>query len=68
MKRIYFLFAIIAIVVLTTQTFSEADADADGAFMTAMIKKLCENKRTAADMEPNMCQILNQKRNRRILK
>nr|UPH34071.1 venom peptide precursor ECTX1-Rm6d [Rhytidoponera metallica] len=29
MKRIYFLFAIIAIVVLTAQAFSDADAEAD---------------------------------------
>nr|UPH34076.1 venom peptide precursor ECTX1-Rm7a [Rhytidoponera metallica] len=49
MKRIYFLFAIIAIVVLTAQAFSEADADAEAeAFnmeeINAKIKEICARK------------------------
>nr|UPH34077.1 venom peptide precursor ECTX1-Rm8a [Rhytidoponera metallica] len=50
MKRIYFLFAIIAIVVLTAQAFSEADADAEAeAFNTeeakTKIKEMCANNK-----------------------
>nr|UPH34085.1 venom peptide precursor ECTX1-Rm11b [Rhytidoponera metallica] len=43
MKRIYFLFAIIAIVVLTAQAFSEADADAEAKVSFGdMMKKMCK--------------------------
>nr|UPH34080.1 venom peptide precursor ECTX1-Rm13b [Rhytidoponera metallica] len=45
MKRIYFLFAIIAIVVLTAQAFSEADADAEVKInmdkLKEMMKEIC---------------------------
>nr|UPH34083.1 venom peptide precursor ECTX1-Rm10a [Rhytidoponera metallica] len=40
MKRIYFLFAIIAIVVLTAQAFSEADADAEAEGSLRKITKM----------------------------
>nr|UPH34084.1 venom peptide precursor ECTX1-Rm11a [Rhytidoponera metallica] len=43
MKRIYFLFAIIAIVVLTAQAFSEADADAEAKVSFGkMVKVMCK--------------------------
>nr|UPH34082.1 venom peptide precursor ECTX1-Rm9a [Rhytidoponera metallica] len=52
MKRIYFLFAIIAIVVLTAQAFSEADADAEAeaSNMQEIMKKLCTDKKMPAWM------------------
>nr|UPH34088.1 venom peptide precursor ECTX1-Rm16a [Rhytidoponera metallica] len=40
MKRIYFLFAIIAVVVLTTQAFSNADAEAEAWNMEEELKKM----------------------------
>nr|UPH34087.1 venom peptide precursor ECTX1-Rm12a [Rhytidoponera metallica] len=44
MKRIYFLFAIIAIVVLTAQAFSEADADAEAeGSLIYFTKTICKH-------------------------
>nr|UPH34070.1 venom peptide precursor ECTX1-Rm6c [Rhytidoponera metallica] len=58
MKRIYFLFTIIAIVVLTAQAFSDADAEAD-AFadpkalnlgkLKEMVKKMCPMAKAAME-------------------
>nr|UPH34068.1 venom peptide precursor ECTX1-Rm6a [Rhytidoponera metallica] len=58
MKRIYFLFTIMAIVVLTAQAFSDADAEAD-AFadpeamnwgkLKEMAKKMCPMAKAAME-------------------
>nr|UPH34069.1 venom peptide precursor ECTX1-Rm6b [Rhytidoponera metallica] len=51
MKRIYFLFTIIAIVVLTAQAFSDADAEAD-AFANPEAVNWGKWKKIAKEMCP----------------
>nr|UPH34081.1 venom peptide precursor ECTX1-Rm14a [Rhytidoponera metallica] len=55
MKRIYFLFAIIAIVVLTAQAFSEADAEAEALDVKDLLKKLCAKIPDTIPLKKKLC-------------
>nr|UPH34072.1 venom peptide precursor ECTX1-Rm6e [Rhytidoponera metallica] len=57
MKRIYFLFAIIAIVVLTAQAFSDADAEADAFADAEAIKWSNLKKWLNKDNMKKMCPV-----------